>query len=384
VAVVAVAVAVLVIGVAVRILGGGSLPLSWSRVSSPGLPFHDGGSLQAVTCVSATNCWAVGDVAVPDAFSQPLIEQNTGNGWHTVANDAGGNGQLNDVTCVSATDCWAVGYSFDAAGDQLTLAEQDEGGGWRVVPSADPSGGVDDSLDGVTCVSVTDCWAVGGYADASTINDSTLIEQDTGSGWHIVSASILPSVGGLPGVGQLSSVTCIDANDCWAVGYSSQTLIEHFTGSRWSIVSAPSPGGNQVKGLFGVTCLSASDCWAVGGYMRSNFATPTLVERYTGSGWSIVASPSPGYARPGLNAVSCPGGDDCWAVGGYVSSTGPHRSLIEQYTGGGWTVVSNPTPSGGTDMTLNGVDCVSESDCWAVGQYNEQAGNGQPLIEQGT
>jgi hypothetical protein len=45
----------------------------------------------------------------------------------------------------------------------------------------------------------------------------------------------------------LNGVTCVSAGDCWAVGSSSsvngpgEPLIEHYAGSRWAIVNSPNP-----------------------------------------------------------------------------------------------------------------------------------------------
>lgn len=69
----------------------------------------------------------------------------------------------------------------------------------------------------------------------------------------------------------LEDVTCVSATDCWAVGSffgssAVRTLIQHWDGSSWSIVASPNmvaTGNNQHNQLVAVTCSSASDCWAV-------------------------------------------------------------------------------------------------------------------------
>src|SRR5438132_7227001 len=93
----------------------------------------------------------------------------------------------------------------------------------------------------------------------------------------------------------LNGVTCVAANDCWAVGYyndgsgvagTGQTLIEHWNGTAWSISPSPN-GGTRGNLLEGVTCTSAANCWAVGYYYNANNVAQTLVERWNGTVWSV-------------------------------------------------------------------------------------------------
>lgn len=49
----------------------------------------------------------------------------------------------------------------------------------------------------------------------------------------------------------------------WAVGYAGdRTLIERWNGTAWTRVSSPSPPG--ADDLAGVTAVSSRDAWAVG------------------------------------------------------------------------------------------------------------------------
>ena len=81
-------------------------------------------------------------------------------------------------------------------------------------------------------------------------------------GWSIVTS---PNATPPPGNNKLRGVTCVSASDCWAVGGNGfQTLIERWDGTSWAIVSSPNTSATQANHLNGVTCVSASDCWAVG------------------------------------------------------------------------------------------------------------------------
>jgi hypothetical protein len=98
--------------------------------------------------------------------------------------------------------------------------------------------------------------------------------------WSIVSS---PNAGTSSDV--LSSVSCVSASDCVAVGYTytgsaDETLVMVWDGSVWSIVSSPNAGTSD-DGLFSVSCVSAWDCVAVG-YTDTGSATETLVLSLTG------------------------------------------------------------------------------------------------------
>jgi hypothetical protein len=90
----------------------------------------------------------------------------------------------------------------------------------------------------------------------------------------------------------LYGVTCSSVSNCWAVGSSNtgsggvaQTLIERWDGSSWSVVASPNTNASQDNYLNGVTCVSASECWAVG-----YFAEQTLVLKYAANSPPSVVS----------------------------------------------------------------------------------------------
>ena len=67
----------------------------------------------------------------------------------------------------------------------------------------------------------------------------------------------------------------------------------------WSVAASPSPFGPSSGHLVGVACPSATSCFAVGTDLNFN---GTLVERWNGTSWSIVTSPT---VQGELNGVSC-------------------------------------------------------------------------------
>ena len=99
---------------------------------------------------------------------------------------------------------------------------------------------------------------------------------------------------------QLFSVSCVSGSDCVAVGRTKagsvwETLVTVWDGIEWSIVSSPN-AGNLGDELFSVSCVSGSDCVAVGYTNIGNYAYATLVLSLTGpvppSTTTTVVSPS--------------------------------------------------------------------------------------------
>jgi hypothetical protein len=137
-------------------------------------------------------------------------------------------------------------------------------------------------------------------------------------------------------------------------------LVERWNGTSWSIVTSPSPSpGTTDAVLIGVACPSKTSCYAVGHYATDS-ARKTLVEHWNGTSWSIVTGPDPigGF----LSGVSCPSKTSCYAVGGYSTKT-----VVEPWNGTSWSIVTTPNPTG---ANLSAVSCRSKTSCYAVGNYS--------------
>ena len=367
-------------------LGAAASAASWAIVSSPNDSTRPYNNLLSVTCVNASDCWAVGLAWSGSGGYQALIEHNTGSGWAVVNSPTTGVG-LESVTCVSASDCWAVGTTSS----YQTLIEYYDGSAWSIVSSPNLPGAEGD-LSSVTCVSASDCWAVGFYLYRNVAEP--LIEHYDGTAWALSLPGSPPGVPVLPN--ELHGVTCLSPSDCWAVGRSgaSQTLVEHYDGTLWSTSVSPNPPA-AVDYLLSVTCVSANDCWSVG--WSEDFASvkppgpipyQTLIEHYDGSAWSIVSSPNPttDAQTAALLSVTCASAGDCWAVGDGAhlgGAPGPgDKTLIEHYDGTTWSIVSSPNAAGTQGSELSAVTCVSATDCWSVGASATGNPAAQTLIEQ--
>ena len=71
-------------------------------------------------------------------------------------------------------------------------------------------------------------------------------------------------------------------------------------------------------------------------------STDTLVEQWNGSAWTIVSSPNPtGSVTSVLSGVACVSASFCTAVGDATQGTST-VTLAEAWNGTAWSIVSTP------------------------------------------
>jgi hypothetical protein len=219
---------------------------SLARVPQPGgTATGDLDEVLAVPCTSARNCWGVGTdgqiTAGGNAFDNEVLHW-TGGKWRKVGvpspgtSDAGiVESALNAAFCTSARNCWAVGIATDAHGARNQALRMTRGR-WRVVATPNPSTENLSQLSGMSCTTGTNCWAVGEYDAAASLNQ---VLHWTGRSWHL---ETVPQPGGIAGddANALAADFCISPKDCWAVG-DIQPIAEpekdeflHFTGRKWA------------------------------------------------------------------------------------------------------------------------------------------------------
>jgi hypothetical protein len=313
---------------------------------------------------------------------QTLSAHWDGSSWSIVPTPSvGQNDLLLGGTCTSSSNCWAVGYSKNASGRATTLIERWDGSSWNVVSSPNASPTASNNLFEVKCPSASECWAVGASGEPGVNGTfvggtgSPLVEHWNGSAWTLVSAPTPTAAQSAFFLG----LSCVSTSDCWAVGsYSDtgryyQTLIEHWNGASWLIVPSPSTLGPQDNYLNAAACASTSECWAVG-YTGGVGAAQTLIERWNGNLWTIASSPNvTGATENNLHGVACIAESDCWAAGVDRGSNGVAQTLFEHYTTGLGPIPSSVVSrkahgSAGTfdvDLPLTGtpaIECRSGGD----------------------
>ncbi len=281
--------------------------------------------------------------------------------------------RLHAISCHTPHSCTAVGASNWNAGSDRTLAERWDGVQWAIQSTPNPGGTLGAVLSGIECPKGTWCMAVG-RDDRSPGVGATLAERWNGTNWAIVPTPNAPG----QAASALNAITCTWTNFCLAVGQAGPSddapvsaLIEVWNGSTWTIQTAPDPGGDTAA-LRGASCSSPTECTAVGYWTYGTRELP-LVERWDGSAWRIQSPQDPsGGQGAELDGVDCVSNLECMAVGSYVN--GATLSLIERWDGNGWTITRTTDPQGATATLLSAVSCPSPLGCTTTGSYQTPTG----------
>lgn len=218
-------------------------------------------------------------------------------------------------------------------------------------------------LNDVSCPTTTLCLAVG-WAGPSMAHWHPLTERFDGRSFDLLAS---PS----PWGAQLVGVTCRTARFCLAVGSDGNyTMSERWNGTGWSVVPTPSPRLDGGDLLSKVACVSTSDCFSIGVENGGTKDAVPLVEHWNGSAWSLV--PTPTVPSADLESISCPSATSCYIVGIKDSASGLGQPLIEHWDGRAFALSSVPQIGG----QLFSVSCGSPSSCVAVGN----GGAGKALL----
>jgi hypothetical protein len=406
----AVAGAAVLAGCSTAGMAAGAAPATALTAAEAGLPANAGPSPQtnvaAVSCVSAGNCTAVGSYADNAGDGQGLLLTQTSGTW-TAGTEAplpGNAGSypsgvsLNAVSCVPAGNCTAVGDYTDRAGHDQGLLLTRTSGTWTAAEAPEPGNAGPSPLPdliSVSCASAGNCTAIG---------QSGLLLTQTSGTWAAAEA-VLPGKAGPIAQADLTSLSCASAGNCTAVGsYTNsagnrQGLLLTQTSGTWAAAEAVLPGNAgpiAQADLTSVSCASAGNCTAVGSYTDNAGDGQGLLLTQTSGTWAAgIRASLPGNAAPSpqasLASVSCASPGDCTAVGGYrarsdhgkKSSCGC-RGLVLTQTSGTWAAgIQAPLPGNAgpnPQADLTSVTCASAGNCTAVSQYTDRAGHDQALL----
>ena len=276
------------------------------------------------------------------------------------------------MSCVTPSFCVAVGQTKHPAGE-TNLVEVWNGQAWKItnVPTSSES-----FLYDVSCVSTVACVAVGnaGFGQEAL--------HWNGSTWTL---HLLPT----PMYNKwLSGVSCITATNCTAVGSlfladgsRNVPYIMHWDGTRWQRMTDGWTSFDDAE-LSQVACTSATRCVAVGSWQGPQRASQRLLEEWNGHTWTVDPVPVPGGVHSSLGGVTC-GAQGCVAVGNLINPDHTDTPYIVRYDGTRWSP-DHPAPSAKAESALSGVSCTATGACVTVGEQWTSPGSPdqRPFVER--
>ncbi len=306
---------------------------------------HAATALNAVSCASTTFCLAVGATYhSPAGAVRPIVEQWGGRGFHLVASPSAADAELLGISCTTAEFCLAVGRSGENA-----FSERWNGHGWRVEPTPSPRIIGSDLLEAVSCVTPSNCWAIGGE-NSGTVDARVMTEHWNGATWSLAASPAPPE-------SLVTSLDCVSATSCWAVGIKDtqrgmgSPFVEHWTGRAWVLSATPALKGQ----LFSVSCGAPTSCFATGILLGTG-----LLLHLTGSTWHET----PVAMHAEFDALSCWSASDCVAG----------QSATAHWNGHAWALGAAAAATGGSaGASIASISCPKPSECFAVGTVGAQA-----------
>lgn len=363
-------------------------------IKSVGLPTGGTqGELRGVSCFSSTDCTAVGHYFNGSIWGADGNEWS-GTSWKTasvVANPGEKNGNLWAVSCPTESLCQAVGgYGIEKEGRRIivTLSEFSEKGKWGHVSTPQPLW--QSEFYGIDCLSASYCIATGHDQNPPSNEHWGAIAQEWGfekwralepiwnpgsqrnaklrgisctervctiaGGWGFGEGEeYLGLTGGVermsggqlegewsdervggPSEGEFYGIACPKANSCITVGalllsgQPASLVAYQWNGSTWKQMTISAPSGSILSNLYSISCVSETECYAAGFYRNSSKVFKTLVEEWNGTTWKVLTTPSEAAGNQ-LEAISCPAKEVCEAVGHYYNSENVPRPLAESY-----------------------------------------------------
>jgi hypothetical protein len=332
--------------------------------------------LNSISCFSPGNCVAVGEY-LGSRMTHPLLVSETDGTWGTgvepqlPANadtspdpdqpDVGGG--LYTVACPAPGECTAVGWytNKDAGHSIYPWVLTETGGTWStgtdaLLPADASVGGDLDvgaspffGFTGLSCPTVGNCTAVGGYEDKNGAEEGLILEEHDSVWSQGVEAPLPPK--GVPHSEPnefnvpVESVSCSAPGDCSAVGWyvtgktlqTKHGLLLAERNGTWKASALSLPAKTEAPGgvfLTSISCPSRGNCVAVGWYGDKG-KTHGLIVRERGGKWlRAVSAALPKGAAPAskshtqLNSVSCPSASACMVGGYYSDRSGKTQGLL--------------------------------------------------------
>jgi hypothetical protein len=338
-------------------------------------------ALNAVSVLSSSDAWAVGDSAT-------VLHWN-GTSWAPVTIPSlPAAVSLSAVDALSPSNIWAAGIANAGTPNppETTLIVHWNGTSWTRVPSPGSfSSPLFPTVTGLSMDSATDGWAVGYVADYDTGTNTSLALHWNGTSWQQVTTSAGFSFSGVASFPP-SNATAVGTHQTSRFAFSPVAF--HWNGTSWAQTAAlPPPHGvpaSQLGGPYSLSAPSATDMWTAGSYVTST-EVKNLAWHWNGTRWTAMSTSLTTPVGSGLTAVAATSAANVWAVG-FTNTSGDHGNdqapVSVHRNGTSWAPMTTPDPIGPNNgsTVLNGVSNAGPGNVWAVGSYahNVPGGRGTP------
>lgn len=385
---------VLLAGVAISAPSAEALTLGTTQLFEVGGIAHDG-SINGVHCVPEVGGIPAGCVSVGtnEGTQHPLVVVGSGATQTASYADAdGGRHMLSDVWCATSERCIAVGWADATTGNHQYIMEY-SGGTWTRVAAVDPadqssvSGGI--RLNMISCTDIDNCAAVGWFQAGSAATPANYVTPiayskiaGTWSVQVVQPAGMVLDTYTNPPTSRLSSVECVSATTCYAVGthgIGSGTAVVPFvatgtvSGGSMSWTTADVPFSDFSSFSYGnvpsISCSSSVYCVVAGNYTDTSAVSKNFFWEMSSGAWDATASTfdiNP-TDRLWISSIDCPVDDLCYLP-----------TYTNSYTSGAVITFAAGVPtfdllvkSGATSGWLDTIDCPSAYNCVVGGSYQD-------------
>ncbi len=307
------------------------------------------------------------------------------------------------ISCPSLGDCVAGGAYVDASGAQQAFVVSEVNGVWsgaqEVAASLNAAGLA--SIYAVSCASVGECTAAGGFTDATGRAHAFAVPEVNGE-WGDAVAIADGTALAQGDVITIQKLVCSSDGNCNAVGayanaanQTEQPMAFKEVNGVWGTpfelpgLASLNPSGLGI--ISTLSCWSASSC-VVGGAVidLSNFQIAGFLDEESNGVWGTVFMPS-GIEAPAqgnistIDAVSCFAPGDCSAGGTYTQGNVVGEAYVVNESNGVWGTVQNlpgvDALNQDHDANLTGLSCTAAGECSAIGSYSDGAQLQQAFVD---
>ena len=363
--------------------------------------------LFALACATSASCSAGGSYKAGGGLVEAMVVSRSNGHWLRAVSlqlpmnaAAQPFAEVNGLACISAGNCVAVGdyqYQGGSGKPEAFIATQRRGRWSRAfVPAlpANASPTASNQLEGVSCLRIGYCAAIGNYRDLAGNEQIVALAKPVAGHWGQGVEVTAPVQAGSAPRAFMEGISCTAPGACVAVGpYDSGTnelamgAVE-LTGTWRRAVSLrlPPNANGTFAALRSISCTTAGSCLAVGAYSLGGdgaFRALGVTESkgHFGRAFEITAVPGGVGANPvsELNHVSCIRHGPCVAVG-FVRNKARH--FVAMYairSVGHWAAAFEKLPASAAtgrsqDSELGSVSCSPTGTCTAVGFYAATGG----------